>query len=204
MHCLRCGTKTEENRSFCDGCAHRMREPLEDSPNLPTKISLPNRQEKPAPKRPEAKKERKKRPWRWILSTLLLFLFCTALLLQGGWYFTAWLNNEAKLGQMAREQEALQTEIATLKDNLSQAEQDNMQLRELVNSLNAELANAQIELVDLQQKISYMSQSIVFVNEKSGVFHRSDCVGLDTREFTAYVKDDAVQKGHTPCELCLP
>ena len=64
---------------------------------------------------------------------------------------------------------------------------------------------AQVNLVDLEQKILHMSQSIVFLNDEDDhTFHRSGCVRFYNRDFLAYIKDDAVQLGYEPCELCLP
>ncbi len=205
MYCLRCGAKTQEERSFCDGCTERVGKPLENSPYLPIKYTLPNRRTNPVPKRPEAKKERKKRPWRWILSTVLLILLSAALLLQGGWFFTNWLNNEAELGRINLQNERLQDEIAMLRDSLTQAEQDTAQLQELLEGLETELTDTQKELAHLQQKIEVSSELVVFVNqEEDGLFHRLDCKNFAAHEFSAYLREYALQQGFAPCKLCQP
>ena len=204
MHCLRCGVEFEGTQSFCKGCAARMREPLEDSPYLHTQIILPNRRSAPAPKRPEPKKEGKKRPVRWILSTVLLALLCVALLAQGGWYFGAWLKTQAALKQTERERALLQREFALLQETLAEATQLNTELQITVSSLEEALVSAQIDLVDLQQKIQELSQRIVFVEEGETTFHKQGCIKFRANEFRALIRDEAISKGFDPCELCLP
>lgn len=206
MRCLRCGAKTEENRSFCDGCAERVRDPLEDSPYLHTQIVLPTRRARPVPKRPEPKKEQKKRPWGWILWTVLLGMLCIALLLQGSWYFASQLKTQASLRQAETERAALEQELQSLKEAVSELELENAAFEKEVAALQGELSAAQIDMVDLMQKIQTLSQQIVFVEETddSNRFHRQGCVKFDARDFRAFVRDDAVRKGYEPCELCLP
>ena len=205
MRCLRCGTEHEEDRSFCSSCARRMKEPLEDTPYLHTQIVLPNRQATPAPKRPEPKKEGKKHPWGWILTAVLSILLCATLLLQGGWYFGAWLKTQAALQETERERLELQETLALLEGHLAEAMQSNIDLQKEYSELEAELIRTQVNFVDLQQKLQELSRHIVFLkDEEATVFHRQGCVKLDMDSFRALIRDDAVRKGYTPCELCLP
>ena len=205
MYCLRCGEKAEEGRSFCKKCAERVQKPLEDSPYLPTKITLPNRRANPVPKRTEPKKERKKRPWAWILSALFLGILSFSLLMQGGWYFGAWLKTQAALQQTEKERAALQEELAVLQEKLAETRQSNTELQKAFDELETELVRNQISLVDLQQKLQNISRFIVFLeDEEATVFHRQGCVRWNTDDFLAMIRDEAVQKGYTPCELCLP
>ena len=85
MKCLRCGRDAEKG-SFCESCHPLVEEPLRDSSYLYTQIVLPTRREQPIVKKPEPKKERKRCPWGWMIATVLLFLLCTALFLQGAFY----------------------------------------------------------------------------------------------------------------------
>lgn len=204
MKCLRCGAKIQEEHSFCDGCADRVRVPLENTPYLSTRVTLPNRQERPVPKRPDPKKEQKKRPWRWIFSTLLFFLLSAALLLQGGWYFTAWLNNEAELGRMHQQNQTLQDKIAFLEDRLSQAEQEAVQVQTILSGLESDLSDTQQVLAALQEKIEASSLLVVFVNHEEDIFHRLDCESFVAHECSAYMREYAEQRGFQPCELCRP
>ena len=205
MHCLRCGRKMEEEFSFCDSCTELVQEPLEETPNLTTNIILSPPRAVPVIKRAEPKKERKKRPVGWIFTVALLFLVCAALVLQGGWYYRSLVAERSELEQMAAKTAALQEDIDALTDALSKSTQENAQLETLLNSLQQDLSDAQVELVDLEQKILHLSQSIVFLNDEDDeTFHRSGCVRFYSRDFLAYIKDDAVQLGYAPCELCLP
>ena len=204
MHCLRCGAKMEGTRSFCSTCAERTQKPLESSPYLPPQVNLPNRQAAPAPKRTEPKKEGKKRPIRWILSTALLSLLCVALLLQGGWYFGSWIKTQAALKQTERERALLQQELDLLQESLAKAETQNEELQTALDRLEAELSEAHIQLVDLQQKIQSLSQRIVFLDEGNTTFHKQGCVKFRGNDFQALIRDDAIGKGYDPCELCLP
>ena len=205
MHCLRCGRKIEEEFSFCDSCTELVREPLEETPNLSMNIVLTPPRAIPVIKRTEPKKERKKRPIGWIFTTILSFLLCASVLLQGGWYYKCWMTEKTELEQMSAKTAALQAEIDTLTEALSKSAGDNTQLEALLNGLQQDLSDAQVNLVDLEQKILHMSQSIVFLNDEDDhTFHRSGCVRFYNRDFLAYIKDDAVQLGYEPCELCLP
>ena len=85
MKCLRCGRDATQ-ASFCESCRPTVQEPLRESSYLHTRIVLPTRKEQPIVKKPEPKKERKRRPWGLIFSTALLSLLCAALLLQGAFY----------------------------------------------------------------------------------------------------------------------
>ena len=85
MKCLRCGRDATQG-SFCESCRPTVQEPLRESSYLHTRIVLPTRKEQPIVKKPEPKKERKRRPWGLIFSTALLSLLCAALLLQGAFY----------------------------------------------------------------------------------------------------------------------
>ena len=85
MKCLRCGRDAVKG-SFCESCQPLVQEPLQGSSYLHTQIVLPTRKEQPIVKKTEPKKERKRRPWGWMLATVLLLLLCTALFLQGAFY----------------------------------------------------------------------------------------------------------------------
>ncbi len=85
MKCLRCGRDATQG-SFCENCRPLVQKPLRDSSYLHTKIVLPTRKEQPIVKKSEPKKERKRRPWGWMIATVLLGLLCAVLLLQGVFY----------------------------------------------------------------------------------------------------------------------
>lgn len=96
MKCLRCGRDAVKG-SFCESCQPLVQEPLHDSSYLHTQIVLPVRREQPIVKKNEPKKERKRRPWKLIVSTVLLSLLCAALILQGGFYACGRARQAAEL-----------------------------------------------------------------------------------------------------------
>ena len=125
MKCLRCGRDSEEKSSFCTECAQTVKEPLRESSYLNTQIVLPTRKEQPIVKKAEPKKERKRRPWGWMVSTVLLGLVCMALLLQGAFYAygKARLRTELDRAQNAVVQE--QEDLEFLKHQVVFIQNDN-------------------------------------------------------------------------------
>lgn len=110
MKCLRCGRDSTQGSSFCTDCAQTVKEPLRESSYLNTQIVLPTRKEQPIVKKVEPKKERKRRPWGWMISTVFLAILCMALLLQGAYY----AYGKARLG----------TELESARASATQEQED--------------------------------------------------------------------------------
>lgn len=87
MHCIRCGRKISEGKSFCDECAQTVSRPLEESPYLSTHISLPARTARPKKQEAARKTEPSRKPEQLLsalhrakVAIVVLSLVCALLL----------------------------------------------------------------------------------------------------------------------------
>ena len=118
MKCLRCGRELKSKGSFCSECNVTTAVPLEDSPYLPKRISIPVRKPAQKAKKPEAKKTRQSASRPRLLLCILAFLLCAVLLLQLAYLFK---NLEAARGDISRLQ-SVEDECVLLTEKLRQAQ----------------------------------------------------------------------------------
>ena len=230
MNCLRCGSECKETDLFCAECSKTVSVPLEDSPYLNTQISLPNRKPVPSAKKTEPKKERRRRPWRWIIATILLALLSTALLLQLGYTLVSRYEAQRELLRLG----SVEDECVRLTEQLNEAQRNLSLLQEQLASsgnatsseLHKALAQAQIENIDLQaqldhwkaqsaelraqidalsQKTDFYDSHIVFVQDDGTKhYHCYDCESFGQTGYWAYNTQQAISLGYLPCPRCLP
>lgn len=154
MYCLRCGREIAAGMSFCDECAKTVREPLEESPYLNTRIILPAQAavkapSKPAKKLPEKKQEHKGSR-RLTIAVVLLSILC-ALLAAGCGYgvklYFAKAHEHTLLLSQQDENERLMAQITQKDDELEKQ-------KEKVTQLSAQLSEKEREVTKLEQEIN--------------------------------------------------
>ena len=118
MKCLRCGRELKSKGSFCSECTVTTAVPLEDSPYLQKRVSLPHRKPVQKAKKAESKKSRQGISRPRMLFCILTLLLCLALLLQLGYLFKA---REAIRGELRRLQ-SVEDECVLLTEKLRQAQ----------------------------------------------------------------------------------
>lgn len=154
MYCLRCGREIPEGLSFCNECAKTVREPLEDSPYLNTRIILPTQAavkapSKPAKKLPE-KKQECKGSHRLLIAVVLLSILCALLAVGCGYgvklYFAKSHERTLLLAQ--------QDENERLKAQITQKDDELGKQKEKVTQLSAQLTEKEREVTKLEQEIN--------------------------------------------------
>lgn len=206
MKCLRCGREIEAGKTFCSECIPAVQVPLEDSPYLNTQVVLPVRTAQPAAKKPDTKKERKRRPWKCIILSCMLSLLCAALLLQCGYLTLEHRRDQASLASL----QELTQEQARLSKALKDAEAEKQSLALQIEQAQAQeksaqdaLAAAQEQLVDQEQRLSFFAENIVFMqDDDTGYYHSYDCTEFLRSGYRVLSRTEAELQNYTPCPLC--
>lgn len=155
MYCLRCGREVPDGMSFCNECAKTVREPLEESPYLSTRIILPAQAAavrtppKPAKKLPEKKQERKGAR-RLTVAVVLLSLLCALLATGCGYGVKLYLGKAREHKLLLAQQE----ENEHLKGQLTQKDGELENQKEKVSQLSAQLTEKEREITKLEQEIN--------------------------------------------------
>ena len=89
MNCLRCGRETTS--AFCEVCAERVREPLQKSPYLSTRVLLPERREIRKSEESHAHRRENKPRNPLLLPLILLSVLCMGLAALCVCFFFGWL-----------------------------------------------------------------------------------------------------------------
>ena len=118
MKCLRCGRELKSKASFCPECSVTTAVPLEESPYLLKRISIPVRKPAQKSKKPEAKKSRQSVSRPRMLVCILACLLCIVLLLQLVYLFR---DLAAAHGEISRLQ-SVEDECVLLTEKLRQAQ----------------------------------------------------------------------------------
>ena len=155
MYCLRCGREIPDGVSFCDTCAETVREPLEDSPYLSTRVILPAQNAAavkvpPKPAMLPEKKQERRGTKRLKVAVVLLSLFCALLAAACGYGVKLYLDGvrEHKLLLSQKEEnERLQQQLAG-RDSEIEAQ------KEKVSQLSARLNETEREITRLEQEIN--------------------------------------------------
>lgn len=157
MNCLRCGREIEEGASFCRECLKEVGKPLEESPYLSSRITLPPRNCHPqasapvAPPKKSPKSERKKSRKGLIAAVSVLSVCC--LLLTG---FSLWLLREKLFGfdPAANQERVLEEENIHLSNELSKARTGLARESENADALRAENEELRGKVSSLEENLN--------------------------------------------------
>ncbi len=164
MNCLRCGRTVADNATFCDECLKTVRLPLQTSEYLSDRIVLPPRREpeKTESRAPERKRQKppekqpKVRPKGFIRAIVLLSLLCALLLGAAGYavqHYGDWVREKNRIRVDREEYDRLSAQLA-------QAQADLLDEQERSNSLWQQVQARDDEISGLKQDLNtYLAQS---------------------------------------------
>ena len=156
MNCLRCGREIEEGTSFCRECLKEVGKPLEESPYLSTRVTLPvrssRRQSAPqsVPPKKAQKSERKKSRKGLIAAVVILGVFCLLLAGTCCWLLRdRFLTDDATANQirmleeenlhLSNDLEGAQKELADRTGEAEALRAENEELRNQISGLEESL-----------------------------------------------------------------
>lgn len=155
MYCLRCGREVPNGVSFCGECEKTVREPLEESPYLSTRVVLPA-QVSPAARTPQKpgklpeKKQERKGTHRLKVALVWLSIFCALLAAACGYGVKLYFDTARERTLLLSQQE----ENQRLQSQLSGKEDEIAEQKDKVSQLSARLTEAEDEITRLEQVLN--------------------------------------------------
>lgn len=155
MYCLRCGREVPDGVSFCEECAKTVREPLEESPYLSTRVVLPTQagaatKTPPKPVKLPEKKQERKGTHRLKVAVTLLSILCALLAAACGYGVKLYLDSAREHTLLLSQQE----ENQRLQNQLSNKENEITEQKDKVSQLSARLTEMEDEITRLEQEIN--------------------------------------------------
>lgn len=155
MYCLRCGREIPDGGSFCEECAKTVREPLEESPYLSTRVILPTQagaaaKTPPKPVKLPEKKQERKGTHRLKVAVVWLSLLCALLAAACGYGVKLYFDSAQEHTLLLLQQE----ENWRLQSQLSNKDNEITEQKDKVSQLSARLTEAEDEITRLEQMLN--------------------------------------------------